>query len=246
MATKAAHKRLTKEYKTIVENPPPYIEAHPSERNILEWHYLLEGPPNTVYEGGQYHGVLVFPNDYPFKPPSIKIITPNGRFATNTRLCLSMSDYHPDTWNPGWSVATILNGLLSFMTGDEPTTGSIVTSDAAKRIYAKNSMLWNAKENVRFVKEFEDKIEENLREISERESKEAKALQEKLQAEKEGNAKENESDAKKIDLDKLDPEDRVRFLAAANDKNLDNGSSHVYVYYVLAIAVVLGFFRFVN
>ena len=43
------------------------------------------------------------------------MMTPNGRFQTNTRLCLSISDFHPDTWNPAWSVATILTGLLSFM-----------------------------------------------------------------------------------------------------------------------------------
>ena len=38
-----------------------------------------------------------------------------GRFQPDTRLCLSMSDFHPSTWNPSWSVATILTGLLSFM-----------------------------------------------------------------------------------------------------------------------------------
>lgn len=38
-----------------------------------------------------------------------------SRFKTNTRLCLSISDFHPDTWNPAWSVSTILTGLLSFM-----------------------------------------------------------------------------------------------------------------------------------
>lgn len=45
------------------------------------------------------------------------MITPNGRFQSNTRLCLSMSDFHPDTWNPAWSVESILKGLLSFMVG---------------------------------------------------------------------------------------------------------------------------------
>lgn len=30
-------KQLTREYKTISENPPPYIIAHPSESNILEY-----------------------------------------------------------------------------------------------------------------------------------------------------------------------------------------------------------------
>ena len=59
--------------------------------------------------------MLRFPAEYPFRPPSIYMITPNGRFKPNTRLCLSISDFHPDTWNPSWSVSTILTGLLSFM-----------------------------------------------------------------------------------------------------------------------------------
>jgi len=49
------------------------------------------------YAGGQYHGKLIFPSDYPYKPPAIMMLTPNGRFNTNTRLCLSMSDFHPES-----------------------------------------------------------------------------------------------------------------------------------------------------
>lgn len=78
---------------------------------------MVCGPENTPYEGGFYHGKLVFPREFPFKPPSIYMITPNGRFKTNKKLCLSISDFHPDTWNPAWSVSTILTGLLSFMVG---------------------------------------------------------------------------------------------------------------------------------
>ncbi|CAH1759470.1 9525_t:CDS:2 [Entrophospora sp. SA101] len=132
MATKAAYKRLTKEYIAIQNNPAPYLIAKPLENNILEWHYVIRGPPDTPYHNGEYHV------EYPFKPPSIRMITPSGRFHPNTRLCLSMSDFHPSSWNPSWSVATILNGLLSFMTGDEATTGSIKTSDTDKRIFASS------------------------------------------------------------------------------------------------------------
>ena len=32
-----------------------------------------------------------------------------------------MSDYHPESWNPAWSVSTILKGVLSFMLSDEIT-----------------------------------------------------------------------------------------------------------------------------
>ena len=76
--------------------------------------------------GGFYHGKLIFPKDYPFKPPRIIMVTPNGRFQTNTRLCLSISDFHPDLWNPAWSVATILTGLLSFMVSTACYSGCVV------------------------------------------------------------------------------------------------------------------------
>jgi ubiquitin-conjugating enzyme E2 J2 len=36
MATKAAYKRLNKEYITLQKNPPPYLMAKPLESNILE------------------------------------------------------------------------------------------------------------------------------------------------------------------------------------------------------------------
>ncbi|KAK9767374.1 Ubiquitin-conjugating enzyme E2 6 [Basidiobolus ranarum] len=143
MASKAASKRLTKEYMAIQKSPIPFITTKPLEENVLEWHYVLTGPPDTPYQGGQYHGKVIFPSEYPFKPPSIRMITPSGRFKPNARICLSMSEFHPNTWNPAWSVSTILNGLLSFMVGDEETTGSVRTTDAVKRAFASKSHAYN-------------------------------------------------------------------------------------------------------
>ncbi|KRZ10990.1 Ubiquitin-conjugating enzyme E2 J2, partial [Trichinella zimbabwensis] len=135
--------RLRKDAARLARDPVPYVKAMPLPNNILEWHYLLQGPEDSPYAGGFYHGKLIFPSDYPFKPPSIYIITPNGRFKPNTRLCLSISDFHPDTWNPTWSVSTILTGLLSFMLENTPTYGSIVTTDEAKQKLARRSILYN-------------------------------------------------------------------------------------------------------
>lgn len=106
---------------------------------------MVSGPENSPYFGGQYHGHLVFPPDYPFKPPAVYIMTPNGRFKTQKRLCLSISDFHPDTWNPAWSVSTILVGLLSFMLEDTITMGSMESSVREKRIWALDSPLYNLK-----------------------------------------------------------------------------------------------------
>lgn len=144
MATPAATKRLTKEYASISKSPPPYIVAHPSEKNILEWHYILTGPPDTPYDGGQYWGTLMFPPDYPFAPPAIRMHTPSGRFQPSTRLCLSISDFHPKSFNPAWEVSTILTGLLSFMTSEEMTTGSVRASESERKLFAQRTRWWNS------------------------------------------------------------------------------------------------------
>ncbi|KAF9779216.1 UBC-like protein [Thelephora terrestris] len=146
MASKAASKRLAKEYILMQREPPPFIWAAPDEKNILNWNYLIRGPPDSPFEGGEYHGVLMFPPEYPFKPPGIKMLTPSGRFAPDKKICFSMSDFHPASWNPAWSVATILTGLLSFMLSDEITTGSVNTTDADKRAWARKSHSYNVQQ----------------------------------------------------------------------------------------------------
>jgi len=125
------------------KEPPPFIWAVPDEKNILTWNYIIRGPPDSPYAGGEYHGVLLFPAEYPFKPPGIKMFTPSGRFQPDKKICFSMSDFHPGSWNPAWSVATILTGLLSFMLSDEMTTGSMTSSDTHKRAFATRSHAWN-------------------------------------------------------------------------------------------------------
>lgn len=140
--------RLKQDYMRIMKDPVPYVRAIPLPSNILEWHYIVTGPEQSPYEGGIYHGKLLFPREFPFKPPSIYMITPNGRFKCNTRLCLSISDFHPDTWNPAWSVSTILTGLLSFMLEKSPTLGSIETSDTTKRQLAAASGQFNLNDKI--------------------------------------------------------------------------------------------------
>ncbi|SMN20607.1 similar to Saccharomyces cerevisiae YER100W UBC6 Ubiquitin-conjugating enzyme involved in ER-associated protein degradation [Maudiozyma saulgeensis] len=245
MASKQALKRLTKEYKLLVENPPPYISARPNEDNILEWHYVITGPPETPYEGGQYHGTLTFPSDYPYKPPAIRMITPNGRFKENTRLCLSMSDYHPDLWNPSWSVATILTGLLSFMTGEEGTTGSISTTELQKKVLARRSIEYNTHSNRRFKTVFPELVEENLKVLEKRSNEKsndddieavaaARGVDPLIQASKE----------KVINITDIeDPEDRIRAeeaLREQNDKNSRKDQQSSSIYYIgFALLIVL-------
>jgi len=92
------------------------------------------------------------------------MITPNGRFKTCTRLCLSMSDFHPESWNPMWSVGTILMGLYSFMMEETVTYGSIETSPAFRRKCAEESLATNCQNNV-FCELFPELVEQYNEEL---------------------------------------------------------------------------------
>lgn len=161
-----ATSRLRQDYLRIMKDPVPYVTAHPLPSNLLEWHYVVKGPEGSLYSGGLYHGKLSFPSEFPFKPPAIYMLTPNGRFKTNVRLCLSISDYHPDTWNPAWSVSTILTGLLSFMLETNPTMGSTETSEYEKKVLSRQSWDFNLNNKV-----FVELFPEIVAEINERKRK---------------------------------------------------------------------------
>ena len=86
-------------------------------------HFTIRGAEGTDFEGGMYHGRILLPPDYPFKPPHIIFLTPSGRFETNTKVCLSFSAYHPELWQPAWGIRLILEALISFL--PTPADGAI-------------------------------------------------------------------------------------------------------------------------
>jgi ubiquitin-conjugating enzyme E2 J2 len=171
MASDLCIRRLTKELAALKKDPirSPNISIAPNEANILEMHYVIEGSSKTPYYGGFYHGKLIFPKEYPLKPPSVMMVTPSGRFQPSRRLCLSMSDFHPESWNPMWSVSTILTGLYSFMIETAPTLGSIDTSTSQKQKLARQSLDFNVRDPM-FRKLFPEYVELHQQRLAERKS----------------------------------------------------------------------------
>ncbi|XP_052208361.1 ubiquitin-conjugating enzyme E2 32 [Diospyros lotus] len=110
-----AVKRILQEVKEMQSNPSDDFMSLPLEENIFEWQFAISGPRDTEFEGGIYHGRIQLPAEYPFKPPSFMLLTPNGRFETQTKICLSISNHHPEHWQPSWSVRTALVALIAFM-----------------------------------------------------------------------------------------------------------------------------------
>ena len=94
----------------------------------------------TAFEGGIYHGRILLPVEYPFKPPNFMLLTPNGRFETLTKICLSITSYHAEHWQPSWSVRTALTAIRAFMvTPSEGALGGIDFSEEQRRELAEKS-----------------------------------------------------------------------------------------------------------
>ncbi|CAE6440732.1 unnamed protein product [Rhizoctonia solani] len=217
MASKPAHKRLSKEFMAMQRSPPPFVWASPEEKNILHWNFivvrLIVDPRGYLCIFCDSEGLLTarmlavnttalsrFPRTIPSSPLASRYGTthipsrhlsfctldvhaigplPTRQenmfqvtclflnwiaYVSNPGFVSSMSDFHPGTWNPAWSVATICTGLLSFMLSDEMTTGSVTSTDAEKRDFALRSHEWNRKQK-RFRDAFPDYCGEEMKDL---------------------------------------------------------------------------------
>jgi len=73
-------KRLNSEYRKIMKEPIECILARPDPKNILIWYFSFFNLKDSPYEDGIYLGQINFPEQYPYKPPDIRMLTPSGRF----------------------------------------------------------------------------------------------------------------------------------------------------------------------
>lgn len=145
-STSPTIRRITAEYRALQKDPDPLFHAEPLPDNLFEWHFSFRGPPNSVYEGGIYHGKIILPLEYPLRPPTVVMLSPSGRFEENTKICLSATGFHPETWQPSWTIKTLLLALIGFMESPGAgAIGSLEASDAQRRELAQQSRSWKCK-----------------------------------------------------------------------------------------------------
>lgn len=139
----ATIRRINRELSEIQTNPSSHWAIQTVGDNLLEYHFTIRGPPGTDFEGGLYHGRLLLPFNYPFAAPSIMLLNPSGRFEVGKKVCLSMTSFHSELWQPAWGIRTMIEALRSFF--PTPGDGAIGAldwpSDTRKKI-AIDSVEW--------------------------------------------------------------------------------------------------------
>ncbi|KAH6708969.1 ubiquitin-conjugating enzyme/RWD-like protein [Leptodontidium sp. MPI-SDFR-AT-0119] len=111
----ASLKRIHKEWKDLERDPPSSVAAGPiSDTDLYHWQATMMGPYDSPYSGGVFFLVVIFPTDYPFKPPKISFTTriyhPN--INSNGSICL---DILRDQWSPGLTIGKVLLSICSIL-----------------------------------------------------------------------------------------------------------------------------------
>ncbi|ETS59459.1 hypothetical protein PaG_06377 [Moesziomyces aphidis] len=152
MATATSHnkkssavKRILSEARELANDSSDLYSASPLEDNMFEWHFTLRGPANTEFANGLYHGRILLPAEYPMRPPNLMLLTPNGRWELNKKICLTFTGFHEEMWQPAWGIRTALLGLQTFMTAKAEAAVGIGALDypvQAREKLAKESRKW--------------------------------------------------------------------------------------------------------
>ncbi|XP_027916319.1 putative ubiquitin-conjugating enzyme E2 38 [Vigna unguiculata] len=113
------YKRIMKEWKILENNLPESIYVKVYERRIDLMRAVIVGAAGTPYHDGLFFFDILFPSDYPNRPPKLYYhsfgyrLNPN--LYNNGTVCLSLlntwSGKKTERWDPGNS--TILQVLLS-------------------------------------------------------------------------------------------------------------------------------------
>ncbi|XP_042490617.1 ubiquitin-conjugating enzyme E2 7-like [Macadamia integrifolia] len=97
------------------------------ENNIYEWSVNIIGPMDTLYEWGCFNAIMRFPEEYPFRPPSLNFVSEmwHPNVYPDGEVCISI--LHPpgedpngyelasERWSPVLTVESILLSIISML-----------------------------------------------------------------------------------------------------------------------------------
>src|SRR3989304_8041079 len=113
-------KRMMGQFKKATKEPDEYIKYAINESNCYEWYILISGllGEKDEYKDCEFIFRLNLPKNFPYAPPEFYALTPNGFYAYNKKVCISIGEYHADDYRTTLGVSgfamELANGLINW------------------------------------------------------------------------------------------------------------------------------------
>jgi ubiquitin-protein ligase len=147
MLTDKGVRRVLKEIKELTSVSPKERGFTISfKEHDLQNFFAIVRSMDGDYKDGEYILHVKLPDNYPYSPPVISCETPNGRFQSNTNICLNISHFHSETWSPLITLEKIILSVMSiFYDNTISGVGSIISTPEEKKRLAMISHSYNMK-----------------------------------------------------------------------------------------------------
>jgi ubiquitin-conjugating enzyme E2 J2 len=150
-----SHRRnlvINAQFKKATCEPIDYVKFAMDEANINTWYVSLSqfAGDNGEYYGGEYLVRVELPEEFPFKPPHFYFLTEQGLYGVETKVCISIGEYHSDQYRPVLGVSGFCTQLVSGLIGASDMGGGInikKTTCAEKARLAARSVETNRVKN---------------------------------------------------------------------------------------------------
>jgi len=135
------------------EMRPSYVDhlrIVPDEDDMCRMYVVLQGPDDTVYEGGLFVFYVVVTDQYPAEAPRVKLLTTqhekvrfNPNLYANGKVCIStLGTWHGEGWNESLTLTDVFQAILFVMSGLEQI-GKIVFNEPGIRATDEESLAYD-------------------------------------------------------------------------------------------------------
>lgn len=147
-----ASARVQKEISKLASDPPPGVWCAPKTDSVTKLQAQIQGPQDSVYQGGVFSLIVDVPLRYPFEPPKVNFSTPvyHPNIDRDGRICLDILNMPPKgSWKPSLSIAIVLQSislLLSEPNGDDGLVTDVTHQYKHQRVlFDKTAKEWTIK-----------------------------------------------------------------------------------------------------
>jgi ubiquitin-protein ligase len=136
--------------------PHEYLKFAMSPNDVNTWYILIENVKGEEdeFEGGQYLVRMKAPPNFPYAPPEFYFMTPNGLYDVEKKVCISIGEFHKDSYQATLGMLGFAEQLVSGMT-DVKFLGHGISilhlSTEQRKQYARESENYNHTYNRQYL-----------------------------------------------------------------------------------------------